>query len=212
MAKHEQGVIDAFNWHFFKKAAAEGKKVYPLALDGQDCYAGADYILSDSDRFALIEFKYTENEICSESKKNLRLSLCRQLLPNPRMSHLHDRCHFIAWRDSVSSQIKTNIYRLEVCNKGVFGPSCGLEDKTATTTKRTLADRFIDEFLSQRSTRSLSLQEFEEYLIWLLQKASKTTKTSLELLSYDEVAGICRTVIHNSIQDAYDWFQSKKPS
>lgn len=211
MAKHEQAVIDSFNKFFERQAVANGRKVRSFSLDGQDALAGADYILTDQSRFALIEFKYTQAEIIAESKKDKRLQLCTKLEHQTDMKVLHDQCHFIAWSETPQMKAQCNIYRLEVCNQQIFGAACGLPTQSPSSSNRIYAKQFTTEFFSGMPPRSLSLSEFESYVAWLLQVASGSSKRSFELLTYDENSDECAMIKLSSISAAYDWMQKQQP-
>jgi len=211
MAKHEQSVIDSFNKFFEKQATEKGRKIRSFSLDGQDALAGADYILTDQSRFALVEFKYTQTEIFDESKKCKRLNLCTKLEHQPDMKILHDQCHFIAWAEAPQMKAQCNIYRLEVCNKQIFGAESGLKNKAPSIKNRIYAKQFTTEFFSGLTPRSLSLSKFESYVEWLLQVASGSSKSSFELLTYDETSDECAMIKLSSISAAYEWMQRRKP-
>ena len=211
MAKHEQAVIDSFNKFFERQAALNGRTVRSFSLGGQDALAGADYILTDQSRFALVEFKYTQAEIIAESKKDRRLQLCEKLELHPNMKVLHDQCHFIAWAEAPEMKAKCNIYRLEVCNQKTFGSTCGLSSLSPSTGNRIFAKQFTTQFFSGIPPRSLSLSEFESYVAWLLQVVSGSTKRSFELLTYDENSDECAMIKLSSITAAYHWMQRQQP-
>ncbi|MHB1282016.1 MAG: hypothetical protein ACYCYL_12430 [Acidithiobacillus sp.] len=211
MAKHEQAVIDSFNRFFEKQATEKGCKIRSFSLDGQDALAGADYILTDQSRFALVEFKYTQAEILAESKKGKRLNLCTELELHPDMKFLHDQCHFIAWAEATQMKAQCNIYRLEVCNKQIFGAESGLHNKSPSSDNRIYAKQFTTEFFSGLPPRSLSLSEFESYVEWLLQVASGSSKSSFELLTYDETSDECAMIKLSSIRAAYNWMKMQQP-
>lgn len=211
MPKHEQAVIDSFNKFFERQAAQNDLTVRTFSLDGQDALAGGDYILTDQSRFALIEFKYTQAEIIAESKKDKRLKLCEKLELHLDMKVLHDKCHFIAWAEAPDMKAKCNIYRLEVCNQKIFGAACGLSSLSPSTGNRIFAKQFTTEFFSGIPPRSLSLSEFESYVVWLLQVVSGSSKSSFELLTYDETSDECAMIKLSSIRAAYDWMQKQQP-
>lgn len=210
MAKHEQAVIDGFNKYFERQAAALYRTVRSFSLGGQDALAGADYILTDQSRFALVEFKYTQAEIIEESKKDRRLRLCTQIEDQPTMRALHDQCHFIAWAKTPLMQVELNIYRFEVCNRRIFGNVPGLRAQSPDYGNRVQAKEFATEFLSEMGQRSLSLPEFESYVAWLLRVVSGSPKSSFELLTYDDTSDQCAMVKLSSIREAYEWMQRQQ--
>lgn len=205
--KHEQAVADNFNRFLGRQASSFGKKIHTIALDGQDRDAG-DYLLTDEDRFALIEFKSTEQDIKHESRKGRRLQLCELLEFNAKMKALHDQCHFIVWMQS--SGVQLNVYRYEVCNQEVFGGGCGLACKTASVGSRVHANQFAADLFGAPASRTLSLSEFEDYLAWLMVQASGGTRGTLELLIEDGSANELRLVQFESVRAAHDWFLTKR--
>ena len=209
MANHEQAVVDSFNLFIRKKAEKLGNGFRAFSLDGQDALAGADYILSDTLQFSLVEFKFTERQINDEKNKDKRLKLCEALENNPEMRRLHDKSHFIAWMDRLSRIVNCNIYRLEVCNQSVFGPYCVLTSKKKSIDKRVGAKQFAEEFFSHELTRSLSLQEFEVYLKWILEIGDQKSSGTLELLTLDEKTDECQLRPFRSVRMAYDWMQQQ---
>lgn len=130
--KHEQELANIFRAHMASKSIDKGYQFHTFSLGGQDRDAGADYLLTDSDRFTLIEFKYSDKDLISENKKTRRLTLCQMLPIRPDMESLHDKCHFITYSDSSDGSIKTNIYRKQICNTSVFGKESGLKEKNLT--------------------------------------------------------------------------------
>ncbi len=173
---------------------------------------GGDYLLTDQSRFALIEFKFSQREIGNEAKKPRRLRLCQELENNREMKDLHDHGHFIAWAERPQFLGRCNIYRHEVCNRAVFGSDCGLQASSPQDSERVFASEFADQFFASSGSRSLSLEEFERYLAWVLRSPSGSTRQSLELLTYDEHSDECLMVVLPSVRDAYNWMQSRRPT
>jgi hypothetical protein len=120
--KHEQSVIDSFANYFLSKGRLLGKQVNRLSVDGQDSLLGADYIFTATTNFALVEFKYEENDLKSEGTKALRLKLCRMLDQNDLRLEQSLQCHFVAWSNKQQEirQVFFNKYRTEICNKEIF--------------------------------------------------------------------------------------------
>lgn len=56
------------------------------------------------------------------------------------------------------------------------------------------------------------MNEFEDYLKWLLNKTSNSSKQSLELLTHDQDLQECRFIEFNSVREAYNWMQESKKS
>lgn len=212
MLKHERAVIDSFNSFFRRRATELGRQIRSFSLDGQDALVGADYLLTDQSRFALVEFKFSQLEIDDEARKDRRLRLCIELESNREMRALHDQCHFIAWAEKPVLKARCNIYRHEVCNRSVFGAKCGLRAVAPQDNLRTSAIDFTSQFFAGTPSRSLGLDEFELYLTWALSGPGGSTRQSLELLAYDENENECAMVILPSIRAAYDWMQQRRPS
>jgi hypothetical protein len=218
--KHEQSLADCFNSYMRKVACELNKHVLSFALDGQDRVAGADYLLSDTSRFAMVEFKYLEGDLKSERFKPRRLALCKGLQLQVDMRDRHDLAHFIAWGSAIggveshrqsrhSGLLQINTYRNEICNCSVFGASCGLHRSPLESGRgRELAEAFATEFLTKDS-RSLSLHEFEKYLAWVLEDTSESSSSTLELLISDP--DFCCLVELNSIAEAHAWMQAHYP-
>lgn len=202
---HEQSLANDFR-DFMKARVPPRYRFHSFSLDGQDRDAGADYLLTDASRFALIEFKWCEQNLASEKAKKRRLKLCRQLAVRRDMRALHDLCHFIAWSDLAAGNVlKMNVYRHEICCKAVFGTASGLLQEVPMTEARWLSGAFARDFFREDGGKSLSLTEFEAYLQWVLTETSDSTKTTLELISYDPTDENMASVRLNSIAEARDW-------
>lgn len=211
MANHEQSLADEFNDFLKKKAKRLGATFHPFSLDGQDRDAGADYLITESSRFALIEFKYKTSNIKEEGKKDRRLELCKQLKTDFKMKELHDKCHFIACLQSPNLELIANIYRLEVCNDSIFGKEHDLSMSSPRESNRISAEKFADEFFNKSNLRNISLQEFEIYLAWLLQNTSSSSQSSLELACRDPKANTFSFITFSSVRAANDWLIQNKP-
>lgn len=209
--QHEQSLADAFNGYMRETAKRLGRRVHSFSLDGQDRDAGADYLLTDANRFALVEFKFSEGSLVSEKHKPRRLSLCRGLEERADMRALHDLCHFIAWTSGQSLAVQINIYRHEICNRSVFGPTCGLNEGSPSATGRAGAGAFATEFLTTINSRSLALQEFESYLAWLLTDTSASTNSTLELLTRNPAVNDLAMIRFRSIAEAQSWLRENFP-
>jgi hypothetical protein len=203
--KHESSLASIFKDFMQSKAPEYGCRFHWFPLDGQDRDAGADYLLTDSDRFAIVEFKYADSDLVSERLKPKRLTLCQKLLTRADMCALHDRCHFISWTHGPLRVVKTNIYRNEVCTRTVFGPTCGLPAQGPTDDTRASADLFTSDFFDPAGTRSLSLAEFEGYVAWLLTETSASTRTTLELIAHNPNSNDLALVQLNSLAEAQAW-------
>jgi hypothetical protein len=209
--KHEQSVADEFNKFLRKRAELLGQHVHSFSLDGQDRDAGADYLLTDASRFALVEFKSSATDLMSEKLKDRRLRLCQELEHRHDMRSLHDLCHFIAWSSGEPLSVQLNIYRHEICNRLVFGSTCGLSENSPNALGRASAGSFATEFLMDTHSRSLSLQEFETYLAWLLTETSGSARSTLELLISSPDLNDLTMFRFSSVAAAQTWLQTHFP-
>lgn len=203
--QHEQSLADIFNDYMKRQAFKNGCAFHSFSLDGQDRDIGADYLLTDSDQFSIIEFKYTDENLASENKKERRLVLCKKLIDDEVMKGYHDKCHFISWSDKISLEIKTNVYRHEICNKSVFGKECGLPSKNPNVDSRRTLKSFSKNFFDRFDILSLSREQFEEYVTWVLQETSGSTRTTLQLIAYNPDSGSLALVKMNSLKEAQKW-------
>lgn len=200
----EQAVADTFNDYMREICRAAGKAFQPFSLGGQD-RDSADYLISNADGFALIEFKYSEAELINEGKKSRRKNLCKLLQKNKSMQEIHDKCHFIVWRDSSSTDLRCAPYRTEICNQRVFSGCSCLEEKHPIESKRVLAEKYGNEFIPPPPDRSVRKAEFEKYLAWLMKEASGSSSETVELMARGLVG--CTAVRFESVDAAYRWMQ-----
>ena len=191
-----------------RRAPEYGCRFHAFSLDGQDRDAGADYMLTDAGRFAIVEFKYSKQDLVSEGFKPRRLTLCQELSTRDDMRALHDRCHFISWTEGPTRKVMTNIYRNEVCTQAVFGSDCGLQSLVPTVATRCLAGDFARGFFSDAGANSLSLAEFELYVAWVLNDTSAAVRSTLELVAYDPMSDDLALVHLNSIEEAQAWVRA----
>ena len=206
--KHEQSLADLFRNFMQAKALEYGCRFHSFSLDGQDRDTGADYVLTDAYRFAIVEFKYSERDLVSEKSKPRRLTLCQKLLDRDDMLALHDACHFISWSEGPERRVVTNIYRHEICTQAVFGQSCGLLAQRPSTITRASARKFVEDFFSLKGSNSLSLAEFEDYMKWAMVETSGSTRTTLELVAHNPLSNDLALVQLNSIAEAQAWVQA----
>lgn len=212
---HEQSFADMFRDYMKEEASKYGSKFHSFSLDGQDRDAGADYLLTNAHRFTIVEFKYNETSLVSEQYKPKRLTLCKQLSEREDMRKLHDKCHFISWSESNTGVVKTNIYRHEICNKKVFGSDCGLLETVPLRNNMVGADSFSNQFFGPNETASLSLEQFEKYIAWVLKETSASTKSTLELIARSRIKNDLVLVRLDSVAAAQKWvednIESSKP-
>ncbi|WDZ95771.1 hypothetical protein Herbaro_20195 [Herbaspirillum sp. WKF16] len=204
--KHEQSYADIFNRKLEEKAGPD--KFHAFSVDGQDRDAGCDYVITDSDRFAIIEFKWQEKDLPSEAKKGRRRELCQELEKNEEMKNLHDRCHFISWSDSIQGKSQTNIYRKEICIGDIFGAGCGFGAAGASTESRVGLGEFAEEFFEKK--RSLKRRKFEKYLAWVMTETSESKSSTVELIAYREKSDDVFTFRMNSLSEVKAWMKTYK--
>jgi hypothetical protein len=104
-----------------------------------------------------------------------------------------------------------NIYRKEVCNQAVFGSECGLSDEFSDMSSRMPAPKFAEEFLRANSLRSLSREDFERYVAWVMRDTSGSRKSTLTLLALEPDLRRLNSVELPSIEAAYQWMQNHQP-
>lgn len=203
---HEQSFADNFNDYLREVSLTAGHTYYRFSFDGQDRDTAGDYLISDSMRFALVEFKYTSSEIVRENRKPRRRELCRQLSCSADMRRIHDACHFISWTDQNSLTGLINVYRNEVCNRAVLGAASGIESNVASIDQRTPLPEFVSAFFHGESA-SASLKEMESYLAWVMQRTSGSADNSVELIGREPGSRHFLQVRLESIADAHAWMQ-----
>ena len=213
--KHEQSVIDLFLRYLNKASEQQGKKILSFSLDGQDHLVGADYLLTETTKFTVIEFKYDESDISSERNKPIRLVMCSRLeKENDRLiEHMH--CHFIAWSSGFlwGRTVYFNNYSNEVCNRKVLGPLCGLISGSPIVEERTNADEFIEEFLS--GDIGLRFECFHSYITWLINNPDDDDGDGphefIELLLLDEDRDNFSMVTFHSLLELKEWLDNHHP-
>jgi hypothetical protein len=210
MASHEQSFADEFNAYMKREAQSRGMRVHTFSLDGQDRDAGADYVITDASRFALVEFKYTESSLVSEASKPRRLKLCQKLAHEDYMRELHDKCHFIAWAQKPNMSVKINIYRKEICIKRIFGEALA-HAPLYELSKRVNAGIFAENFLGLKQSSSLSLDQFEFYVSWVLTQTSGAKVSNLELVTSNVESGELFLVRLRTLKDAQNWLHKHWP-
>lgn len=170
--KHEKSIIDAFSSHFLKKGKSLGKNTNRFSLDGQDAILGADYIFTESTKFALVEFKYEEPDLMTEGGKELRHTLCLKLEIEKIRQNQSLQCHYIAWskKKSERREVFFNRYYPEICNKKIF-PKSILSVSSPFTSSRLKADELISQFLE--GSIGSSFEVFNDYVNWILKIGDK---------------------------------------
>ncbi len=209
---HEQSLADNFNAFARDEAAESGRQVATFSLDGDDINTGADYVITDSHRFAIIEFKYNEELIGREARKPRRLTLCEKLAEDAPMRALHDRCHFVAWGEDPAEgqRVFTHIYRGKVCTHDVFGAACTWSSSPLPRSEQT-AGQFVRAFLDGTHAPALNKTEFETYIGWVKTQTSGSNEATIELVASRREGGELYLLRFASIQSVYDWAQRTFP-
>ncbi|XOY31757.1 hypothetical protein ACLIX2_08180 [Proteus cibi] len=207
--KHETSVIDIFNEYM--RLIAEKRKVpfHSFGLDGQDRRACGDNLFLSTDKFCIVEYKYTSNEIKNEKRKEKVKSVCLCLEYSEKMKSLHDKCHYIAFSNELF--LMANIYRKEVCNKKVLGDIPELSSSNQLTGDRVGIKEFAQDFFTNKDM-FLTLKEFEEYLNLLLSCEGKSSddkssdrERGLELVISNIEMGSVKIKKVNSLLEAQEW-------
>ncbi|WP_448192421.1 hypothetical protein [Azospirillum sp. sgz301742] len=179
------------------------------ALDGQDEWTGADHLVHVNNSFGIIEFKSSEKSIADENRKNSRKVLCEELIPRVRMRILHDKCHFICWANSGSGNMEWDVYRFRTCNKKVFTSSTILPDGPYGDGPYPFSE-FVREFFESSSSMALPIDDFEDYLKFVMQDTSGTEKSDLALYIRDPDKRELAMKPFESVRKAYDWLRDRK--
>ncbi|MGC5425841.1 hypothetical protein L7P61_06225 [Aeromonas veronii bv. sobria] len=207
--KHEQSIIDGFFDHFKKIAEENGERLTRCSSDGQDSLLGGDYIFTNNTMFVLAEFKYEEEDIKSEKKKDRRLNLCMSLDEDLRRLQQSLQCHYIGWSTNSNGRtVEFNKYYYEVCNTTVFGRSTLLQQATPNYRGRKKADRLINDFLN--GSIGASYKVFEVYIDWLLS-LEEGGSDSVELISRDPNSKKMKMIDFKSVYDLKVWLDYNKP-
>ncbi|EHR6003887.1 hypothetical protein V8038_004479 [Vibrio parahaemolyticus] len=206
--KLEDSVIDLFRKRVEKLARKFDKQVITSPLNGQDRELGADFFLSEMTKFSIFEFKYRENDIKTEVRKDLRKILCEKLQQDAVNKNLHKECHFIAWStEEKNPNVEMNIYCNEVCNKSIFKKSNILDEMRVSDTRQSDIG-FITEFLA--GNKGLEYKVFFKYINWLLGVAGDTSGR-FELLFEHPDENIIDSVPITSLSQLREWLIENKP-
>lgn len=164
---NERGVEDAFRQAVQQQAQDMGGTFRQFSLGGADRDLG-DAVITANFRYALVEFKFTQEQLKKEGSKELREVLCVALSHTKRkdIRRLHNACHFASWLDPQTDECLINIYQREICNLGVFHQSKILKSALPDITTRVSAKEFARE-LFQDETAALTLEEFQSYVDWM---------------------------------------------
>lgn len=208
MVRIEQSVADTFNSHMREQSERTGDKYHYFSLGGQDRDAGADYLVSNSNGFSILEFKHSELQLKEEGAKKRRENLCvlLELNKNKKMREIHDKCHFVAWMDSETGAVKCAPYRSEICNNCIFPKSNRINNPAPTEGNRITADDYCKQFKSPPPERYASKKDFEIYLAWLMKVASGAKVQTVQLMA--KRPDSCAIIRFDSVEAAYQWMQN----
>ncbi|AKZ64656.1 hypothetical protein F506_20145 [Herbaspirillum hiltneri N3] len=203
----------SFNFSAFmaKKAKIYNWEFHAFPVGHQDVELGADFVISDSTRYSIIEFKASHATCVAENRKWRRRQLCEKLDTTIPMRVPHDKCHFISWVDLETGIAKVNIYRHEACNQSVFGQSSRLLALEPLATTRMLGSQFAEGFFKGNSEFSLSREEFKAYVKWVMKETSGSQEETLRFLVSDPTSQECVQIPLFSIEQVHAWMQ-KYPS
>lgn len=177
MSGNEQGVIDAFNGFMVEAAGKQGIKYQPFSMGSAD-EKFADYLCSAGSRFALIEFKDTDDKLSSERAKAKRLLLCQALEAEVNVLDIHDRGHFISWSNHSDGELWLNIYRHEICNCKRMGKG-QLSSEWPNEHERVGAETFALSFFNPVSRRGLKYEALRQYVAWVCKVQGGTESVDL---------------------------------
>jgi hypothetical protein len=208
---HEKSIENLFRDSFSQAARGRGDVHIAASLDGQDRIAGADYLFTNSARYAIVEFKDREKNLKSEIRKAKRHLLCQALHSEPDALTAHRKCHFAAWgEESNGITIKSNVYYNEVCNADFWGSQFEYINNANHTT-RTSGNDFIDRFLS--GEEGADIHEFDAYIAWLLQLGDDSnTSGYLELLISNPYDRRSAGLSFKSVRAMHTWVENHRPA
>lgn len=185
MGQNEAGVTEVFVTELKELAHAAGIDFVPFPLGPLDRHMLSDSLFANNfDHFALVEMKFSDEQLKSEANKRLRVeALCKALAGNAEMRKLHEQCHMIAWSDVKTGELKCSPYRDQICNQSVLGPSCGLEVQFPDASKVVDVIQFGSDFFGDPAARCLAKKAFEKYAVWLLKVVSDSRIEQLKVIA-----------------------------
>lgn len=185
MGQNEAGVTEVFVAELRDLADAAGIDFVPFPLGPLDRHVLSDTLFANNfDQFALIEMKFSEEQLKSEADKRLRVeALCKALASNSEMRKLHEQCHTIAWSDSKTGELKCSPYRDQICNQHVLGASCGLNVQSPDASKVVDVIQFGNDFFGDPAARCLAKGNFKKYVDWLLKVVADSRIDQLKVIA-----------------------------
>lgn len=164
MGHNEIGVIGDFKKTLRAVAHGMNRHFDEFALGSQDRATLADDLWVTYDHFAIVESKWSQDQLASERKKLPRLTaLCKALQANPVMAELHARCHRIAWRETSTNRLISQEYRKAVCG-AICPDTCTSLDCAAGAMT---VDDFAEDFFGEPPQHCLPASDFQRYVKWL---------------------------------------------
>lgn len=180
MVQNEAAGIEVLKEILREKACKAGGQFNAYPLGPQDRHVLADDIFAAADYFAIVESKWSENQLSTEAKNKAKRvkRLCEGLAANSAMAELHAKCHKIAWRDSATGLSMLQPYRDLVCAKS-FPSTCVELNKSLPLD----ADVFADKFFGLPPGHCVPAAAFLKYVKWLLQTVTGEPDKSVVVLA-----------------------------
>lgn len=164
MGHNEVGVIGDFKKTLREVAQGKRRHFDEFPLGSQDRVTLADDLWVTYHHFAIVESKWSQDQLASERKKLPRVTaLCNALELNSQMAYLHARCHRIAWRQKPSNRLITQEYRKAVCGSICPNTCKGLDCTQGALT----VDDFAEAFFGEPPQHCVPAADFQSYVEWL---------------------------------------------
>lgn len=186
MGKNESAVISEFKEALRRVADESNRHFDHFPLGPQDRYVLADDFWATYDNFAIVESKWSEEELRSENAKFERVkALCEKLRDTPDMAFLHAQCHRIAWRDSKTHRLMSQEYRKGVCCDWFRDTCRGIDYETEAMA----VDDFAREFFGEPPLHCLPAEQFQTYIMWLTTVVTGTAREITVLAQKSDAQG-----------------------
>lgn len=199
----EQSIIDGFRDCINRN---NGEKISCTSLGAQDTIY-ADYLMSSSVNFCIIEFKYLEKNFKDETRKPLRHTLCEMLKFDNSLKSLHKQCHFVGWMADFSIQL--DVYSNRICTQEVFKEdSCHVCKIESIFDHKDDSNTIAKELLNPGGTIGLSVSDFTHYLNKLSEIAGGGAE-NIELLVADTSKQTVCYKVFDSIEKLAEWHKEK---
>ncbi|SDP93017.1 hypothetical protein SAMN05216303_11150 [Rhodoferax sp. OV413] len=180
MGQNEAAGIEVLKEILRDKARKAGGQFNAYPLGPQDRKVLADDIFAAADYFAIVESKWSEDQLSTEAKdKAERVKrLCEGLVTNSAMAELHAKCHKIAWRDSATGLSMLQPYRDVVCVDS-WPSTCVALNKSSPFD----AEVFADAFFGNPPGHCVRAADFIRYVKWLLKTVTGADDKSVVVLA-----------------------------